>query len=130
MQVLVKAIPALIALLFLVMGINFVFDPVAGAAQVSVTALGADGLNTIRGDLGGLFLGSALLLGMGIVRAESAWLIAVAVFMLVIAAGRALGFALDGSPSSATLTAFGFELVIAAALFYSSKRIEAMSSTG
>ena len=130
MQYLAKILPALIALLFLVMGISFVFDPVAGAAQVSVTPLGADGLNTIRGDLGGLFLGCALLLALGIVRSEASWLISVAVFMLVIAAGRALGFILDGSPSSTTLTAFGFELVIAAALFYSSKRIEATSSTG
>jgi hypothetical protein len=58
MQHLAKVIPALIALLFLVMGVSFVFDPVAGAAQVGVTPLGADGLNTIRnsvaaGDLAG-----------------------------------------------------------------------------
>jgi hypothetical protein len=130
MQHLAKLLPALIALLFLVMGISFVWDPVGGAAQVSVTPLGADGLNTIRGDLGGLFLGCALLLVLGVVRSEASWLIAVAVFMLVIAAGRALGFVLDGAPGSTTLTAFGFELFIAASLFYSSKRIEATSNPG
>lgn len=128
MQHLAKVIPALIALLFLVMGVSFVFDPVASAAQVGVTPLGADGLNTIRGDLGGLFLSCAILLLLGIWRAEGAWLIAVAVLMLVIASGRLIGFVVDGSPGQATLTAFIFELVIAAGLIYSSRRIGGKST--
>jgi len=127
MQTVVKAIPALIALLFLVMGINFVLDPVAGAAQVGVEPLGVDGLNTIRGDLGGLFLSCAILLILGLWRSEGAWFIAVAVLMLVIASGRLIGFVVDGSPGEATLTAFGFELVIAAGLIYASRRIGAKS---
>ena len=128
MHYLVKIIPALIALLFLVMGISFVFDPAAGAAQVGVTPLGADGLNTIRGDLGGLFLSCAILLLLGIWRGEGAWLISVAVLMLVIASGRLIGFVVDGSPGEAPLTAFISELVIAAGLIYSSRRIGAKSN--
>jgi hypothetical protein len=128
MKYVVKIIPALVALLFLAMGINFVFDPVAGAAQVGVTPLGADGLNTIRGDLGGMFLSCAILLMLGIWRAEAAWLNAVAVLMLVKASGRLIGFVVDGSPGETTLTAFIFELVIAAGLIYSSRRIGVKSS--
>ena len=115
----------LAALLFLVMGVSFVLDPVAGAEQVSVSPLGADGLNTIRGDLGGLFLSCTVLLILGIVRSEGHWLLAVAVLMIVIAAGRLVGFVVDGAPSEATLTAFGFEIAIAAGLYYASRRLAA-----
>jgi len=111
--------------LFLVMGVNFVVDPVAGAAQLAVAPLGAEGLNTIRGDLAGLFLGSAFLLGLGIWREEGSWFVAVAAFMVVIASGRLVGFALDGAPSQTTLTAFVFEILIALSLVYSSRRLRA-----
>ena len=122
-----RVIPGLVALLFVVMGVQFVLDPLAGAEQVSVEALGPAGLNTIRGDLGGLFLSSAILLIIGIVRAEAPWLLAVAVLMIVIATGRAIGFVVDGSPSAQTLTAFGFEIAITAALVYASRRLTAPS---
>jgi len=121
----IKLIPGLIALLFLVMGISFLLDPMAGAAQVGVTPLGADGLNTVRGDLAGLFLSSAVLLGLGIWRSEGIWLLAVAIMMLIIASGRAIGFVLDGAPSDATLTAFGFEILIAVGLIYTNSRLRA-----
>jgi len=128
MQVAVKLIPGLVALLFLVMGVNFLFDPIAGAAQVAVTPLGADGLNTVRGDLAGLFLSCTVLLALGIWRSEGTWLVAVAVIMLVIATGRVIGFAVDGTPGQATLTAFIFELLIAAGLIYASRRLRPADS--
>ena len=49
----------------------------------------------------------------------------VAILMLFIAAGRAVGFAVDGSPSQPALMAFGFEIVIAAALFATSRNLTA-----
>ena len=128
MQYLVKGLPALFALLFLLMGASILLDPNGGAAQFSVQPIGTDGLNTIRGDLGGLFLGCGVLLVLGVLRSEAIWLNAVAIFMLVIAAGRLLGFIVDGSPSSATLTAFGFELAYAVILLFCGKRIGAAST--
>lgn len=122
-----KVIPGLVALLFLVMGLNCVLDPMAGAEQMAIAPLGPDGLNTIRGDLGGLFLGSALLLVVGIWREQGTWLVAVAVVMLLIAAGRLVGFLADGAPGQETLTAFGFEVVIAVGLIYASRRLESAS---
>jgi len=127
MRHIAKIIPGLVALLFLVMGVNCVLDPMAGAAQMAIAPIGPEGLSTIRGDLGGLFLGSALLLVLGIWREQGTWLVAVAVFMLVIAAGRVVGFVLDGAPGQTTLTAFGFEIVIAVGLLYASRRLEAPS---
>lgn len=127
MRYVVKVVPGLVALLFLVMGVNFMLDPASGAAQVAVTPIGADGLNTIRGDLGGLFLSCAVLTIIGMVRNQGTWFLAVAVLMLVIAGGRLIGFVVDGAPGQATLTAFLFELGIAAGLIFSSRRIESVT---
>ena len=123
MKLTAKIIPGLIALLFLFMGFNFLFDPVAGAQQMSVEPVGTHGLNTLRGDFGGLFLTCGVLLIIGIVRTEGQWFIAVAVAMGLIALGRVVGFVLDGSPSEATLTAFGVEVVIAVALVFANSRL-------
>ena len=113
------------ALLFLVMGAGFLLDPLGSAAGLAVTPEGTHGLNTLRGDMAGLFLGSALLLILGLVKREAAWLLAVAVLMVMIAVGRLLGFVMDGSPVQATLVAFGFEVVIAAVLLLAAKKLPA-----
>jgi hypothetical protein len=124
MRIAIKLIPGLVALLFLMMGIGFLSDPVAGAQQVGVSPLGIDGLSTIRGDLAGLFLACVVLLALGIWRNEGTWLLAVAVLMLVIAAGRVVGFVVDGVPGEGPITAFVFELLIAAGLIYASGRLK------
>lgn len=113
------------ALLFLFMGAGFLFDPAGSAASLALTPEGAHGLNTLRGDMAGLFIGSALLLVLGVVRREPAWLVAVAVLMVVIACGRMVGFVVDGTPAQATLIAFGFEVVIAAVLLFAASRLPA-----
>jgi len=114
-----------IALLFLVMGAGFLLDPAGSAAGLSVTPEGVHGLNTLRGDMAGLFLGSTLLLILGLLRREATWLLAVAALMVVIALGRLVGFALDGAPAQETIVAFGFEVVIAAVLVLAARKLPA-----
>jgi len=113
------------ALLFLVMGAGFLFDPAGSAAGLAVTPEGVHGLNTLRGDMAGLFLGSTVLLILGLVRREATWLLAVVVLMVVIALGRLVGFALDGAPAQETIVAFGFEVVIAAVLLLAARKLPA-----
>lgn len=113
------------ALLFLFMGAGFLFDPVGNAASLALTPEGAHGLNTLRGDMAGLFIGSALLLVLGVIRREPAWLLAVALLMVVIACGRVVGFVVDGTPAQATLVAFGFEVVIAAVMIFAARKLPA-----
>jgi len=103
------------ALAFFGIALNFLFDPLAGAAQFAVVPEGIRGLNTVRGDLGGLFLGAALLLGTGLLRGQTVWFLAVAVVMGAIAVGRLLGFALDGWSGNSVME-FAGELGIIAVL--------------
>ncbi len=113
------------ALLFLFMGAGFLLDPLGSATGLSVTPEGVHGLNTLRGDMAGLFIGSALLLGLGVIRRQAAWLLAVALLMVVIALGRVVGFVVDGTPAQETLVAFGFEVVIAGVLLLAARKLPA-----
>lgn len=122
MELALKVFVGLFALLFLYMGVGFVFDPAASAVSIGLTPLAEHGLNTLRGDIGGLFIGSTLLLTLGILQRKSEWLLAVAMLMGVIALGRLVGFAIDGNPNPATLVAFGFEVTIVALLVITGRR--------
>ena len=125
MALALKIISGLFALLFLSMGVGFMFDPAGSGVGVGLSPVAELGLNTLRGDMGGLFLASTALIGLGIFLKRGDWLLAVAVLMLFIALGRLIGFAVDGNPSQPTLMAFGFEIVIAAALFATSRTLTA-----
>ncbi|MEM8765831.1 MAG: DUF4345 family protein [Pseudomonadota bacterium] len=122
MDLLLRVLIGAIALLFLVMGLGYVFDPASNAADLSLTPIGEHGLNTLRGDLGGLFLGSTVLLVLGLVQRRIEWFLSVAVFMGVIASGRIVGFVVDGNPAELALIAFGFEVGITALLVLASYR--------
>ena len=125
MTLTLKIVSGLFALLFLFMGAGFVFDPAGSGSNVGLSPLGELGLNTLRGDMGGLFLASTALIGLGLFFRNGAWLVAVAVLMLFIAAGRLLGFVFDGNPTQPTLLAFAFEIVIAGVLIATSRKLTA-----
>jgi hypothetical protein len=123
MEMSLKIVVGLIGLLFAFMGLNLMFDPVTNAEGLGLTPIGELGLNTLRGDVGGMFATGAALLILGLVQRKAEWFLAVAVLMAMIAFGRVVGFVLDGNPTDATLTAFAFEIVIAAVLIFASRKL-------
>ena len=125
MTLTLKIVSGLFALLFLFMGAGFLFDPAGSGSNVGLSPLGALGLNTLRGDMAGLFLASTAFIGLGLFLRNGTWLLAAAVLMLFIAAGRLLGFVFDGNPTQPTLTAFAFEIVIAGVLIATSRKLQA-----
>ncbi len=124
MQIAIKVVVGLIGLLLAFMGINLMFiDPAAAAGGFNVTPIGPDGLNTLRGDLGGMFVTGGVLLALGIVQQKAQWFYAVAILMGLIALGRLVGFVVDGGPGDATLPAFISELVFVAILSFAGMKI-------
>ena len=65
-------------------------------AILAVEPQGAAGLNTIRGFLGGLFIGSSIVLATGLVTGNTTFFLAVAMTMSVVVTGRCVGIAMDG----------------------------------
>ena len=76
--------------------VGFMFSPDAMEAQFSVVASRVDGMGTLRGDLGGLFLTLAVFTLYGSRPGKSAWLAVPVVFMLAVLFGRSIHILVDG----------------------------------
>jgi len=96
MQRTMQILVGLVALALLGLGLNFLLNPLGGAAQWALVPEGIRGLNSLRGDFGGMFIGCAIVLLIGLLRQETLWFLAVAVTIGSIALSRCVGFALDG----------------------------------
>ena len=90
---------ALLAFLFTVNGLVMMFAPETGMSNLGLTVSDMDdaalGLNTVRGDLGGFFLGGAILALWGILK-NPTYLMALAIVISVVMLGRVIGIATDG----------------------------------
>ena len=117
-----RGLVAAMIVLFALMGAGFYFDPTVSAARIGLEAMNATGANALPGDLGGLFIGMALLLVLGLRRPQAAWLPAVAVLLGTIAVGRAIGFA-RGPMSDEAMLFFMVEVVSVAILLLAHRRL-------
>jgi ribonuclease Z len=89
--------PAVLSgIFFLVLGIGFMTFPDTLATGFSVQPLSIQGLNALRGDFGGLFLGMGFFCFLGALRGKSGWLAVPIVFLLIIITGRAISLVFDG----------------------------------
>ncbi|HVI32677.1 MBL fold metallo-hydrolase [Phenylobacterium sp.] len=87
---------AMYALLFAVLALGFWAAPEVAAQRLHLEAVGAPGLSTLRGDLGGLFLALTGLCALGLLRRQGLLLLAAAAVLAGIVAGRLIGFLLAG----------------------------------
>lgn len=112
------AIPFIVAALclpFVALTIGAMFAPRRISEAMSIEPGGAQGLNTVRGALGGLFLACVSLIVLGLATGETTWLLAVAVVMGAIIVGRVVGVVLDGF-DKAVVPPLVIELVVGGAL--------------
>lgn len=114
-QRILRLLAGLIGVLFLALGLMLLFTPARQTAQFEVLATGNAGLSTMRGDLGGLFLGMAVFTLIGAISASKMWLTVPAVFLSFIVLGRLMNLMLDGRSSEA-VQALLLELVLIAIL--------------
>ena len=63
---------------------------------VGLSCLFLAGLNTMRGFLGGLFVGSSIVLATGLATGNTTFFLAVATVMSAVVVGRLIGIAVDG----------------------------------
>lgn len=86
-----------ISCLFLAgLGTRAMFVPKSMVKILDVEMETAAGLNTVRGFLGGLFLGSSIVLVTGLITGNTTYFLAVATTMSAVIVGRLVGIAVDG----------------------------------
>lgn len=98
----------------------FAFNDIA--AEWLVQPLGAQGVNNLIADMGSLFLGSAIMIALGLRRGHSFWLLATALLMAIAAAGRLYGYATVGYVPE-TLAPVLIEIVSCVLLIATHKRM-------
>ena len=105
MKTVLKTMVGLIALLFTVLWLRWMVEPEVMATQWALTATGPAGLNNLRGDIGGLFLMSAVFCGIYLLRGNAMWLRAAATGMACVIVGRITGLMIDGFNQAALVSA-------------------------
>jgi ribonuclease Z len=91
-----RILAGLAGLLFLILGLGFMAFPDLLATGFSVQPLTIQGLNAIRGDFGGLFLGGSFFCFLGATTKRWYWLVVPLIFLILIITGRLISFGLDG----------------------------------
>ncbi|MEM7016073.1 MAG: DUF4345 family protein [Pseudomonadota bacterium] len=115
MEMVIQGLIALIALALSGLGIKSMFAPASMVKNFAIEPVGAAGLNTIRGMIGGLFLGCLAMLVAGFAMNNTVWFLAVAVILGAVAIGRVIGILLDGFEKS-VIPPLVVELVMVAIL--------------
>ena len=100
----------------------FAFDGIT--AEWAVQSLSTHGTNNLTADMGSLFLGSAIMIALGLRAGQSVWLLASALLMAIAAAGRLVAFATVGYAPEA-LVALIVEILGCAALVLTHQRMTA-----
>ena len=122
----VKVLVVVLCLPLIALGVGAMFNPAFMSGRFGVDPQGIPGLSTIRGDVGGLLLGSAILMLVGVWRGNTTWFLAAAVMMSTVAFGRLVGFVVDGL-DAAIVPAFVIEIVITAVMIAAHRRYSAVS---
>ena len=108
---LMRFLVVVIALGMLLGAIGFMFYPWMMQGDFAVVASRIDGMGTIRGDLGGLFLMLSIFTFYGCLRRKSQWLMVPIVFMLTVMMGRTVHVLVDGV-TQAAIRSFTAEIII------------------
>ncbi len=96
METVLQGLVGLSCLFLAGLGTRTMFTPRKSFEILAVEPETPAGLNTVRGFLGGLFIGSSVVLATGLITGNTTFILAVAMTMSVVVAGRLLGIALDG----------------------------------
>lgn len=126
---LVRALVSLVALSFTVLGLAVWVSPERAASRFALDAIGTGGFNTVRADLGGLFLGVALLAGAAAFSRRRVFASAAQLVLGAVALGRIVGWTASGRIGDDTID-LAIELAALGLLGFAGRSLEHAPSTG
>jgi ribonuclease Z len=119
-----RALVLLMAALFAGTGLRFWIAPESAAQSFGLGAMSASGLVSLRADLGGLFVGLALITAAGAWRKHRSALLAAVAVLAAIITGRAIGW-LAGGGVALGASEFVIELIALMALLVTARLLRA-----
>ncbi|MFN8548619.1 MAG: hypothetical protein U0527_11820 [Candidatus Eisenbacteria bacterium] len=129
MQLLSRVFVILASLLFLAVGLGFWVAPAQVAQPFGIEAVGELGLMNLRADLGGLFVGLALLIGVGAWTKRRSILLAAILLLSAIVVGRLIG-GLGAGQTGIGARELAIELAVLAALFTLTRTLREPTAVG
>jgi ribonuclease Z len=91
-----RLVVSLVGFLFAALGVGFWVAPEEAGQVLHLEAIGVAGLSTLRADLGGVFVGLAVLCWAGAWTRRRSLLIAAALVLVSVVVGRVIGLATNG----------------------------------
>jgi ribonuclease Z len=110
-----RVVVTLASLLFAGLALECWVVPDEAARRLGLQAVSESGIAALRADVGGLFMGLAILCGAAAATLRRGWMFAAASVLAAVAAGRAFGW-IGGGAFGADLTEFAIEAAVGAAL--------------
>jgi hypothetical protein len=120
MKKLVNVLAVVASLPLLGLGFAAMFSPNSMLDLFTLTPRGIYGYNTIRADLGGLLVGSGLMIWIGLWKKQPVWFHAVMFMMALLLFGRLISTVFDGW-TNAAIPAIGVELFAILVLTWKNK---------
>lgn len=111
MEFLIQILLGLTILFLSALGLKTMFYPKSVSELLDIKPKGPAGLNTMRGFLGGLFLGSSIVITVGLITGNTFFFLAVATTMSTVVFGRIISFFTDGFDKK-SLVPFIVEIVM------------------
>ena len=118
MNSLLRALVALPAIGFLVIGLRWAIDPSSAASDLGMTLLSGVGRSSQIGDVGALFLSMGSMILIALTTGQRSWFYAPALMLSLIAVLRILAWLLHGA--ALTLDMIVVEVVVASLLLLAS----------
>jgi ribonuclease Z len=115
MRTLSRVVTGLAALLFAGIGLTIWMSPAQAASRFGLQSVASNGLVTVRADLGGLFIGLAIVAAIAVATRGRSWSAAAAVVVGAVATGRAVGWIANGG-SAGDISNLAIEFVVCAAM--------------
>ena len=121
MNSLLRALVALPAIGFLVIGLRWAIDPSSAASDFGMTLLSGVGRSSQIGDVGALFLSMGSMILIALTTGQRSWFYAPALMLSLIAVLRILAWLLHGA--ALTLDMIILEVIVASLLLLASSRL-------
>jgi hypothetical protein len=127
MNKILRGITLLPGLLFLMVGIGWLIDPASAAKDLGMDLMTGMGLSSQMGDVGGFFMGGALMCIIGVITLNKTWLHGAALLAISAAVYRVVATLAHGADFAAA--SIVIEVVITAWLLFAASQIQPATAT-
>jgi hypothetical protein len=124
MKIGIKVLVLVFSAPLIILGVLAMFVTTSHIEMFHLQSIGVFGSNTIRGVIGGLLLGSAFMMILGVLKNNSTWFLATMLMMAVVIFGRIISIAVDGWSNDLIVPLVAETVIIAICYLAHKKQIE------